>query len=419
MSTPHHSSASDALPVRPVADSEFAEFCRTFGEALLFPSPEEEVESLRAYVDLDRTLAAFDGDRVVGTAMLLSFEATLPGGVRPVAGVSAVGVLPTHRRRGVLTALMRRQLHDVHERGEEAVATLFASEGGIYGRFGYGLGSMLGTVTVHRGEGVLRADAPRDPALRTRMVTPAEAREEAARVHETARLDRVGEFRRNGWWWNRVLRSPGGQDGFGPAKCVVVENDSGAAGYALYRTRQGFDAFGNADSALEVVEVHAVRPAALVRLWEFLLNRDLVGSVTARLRPADDPLLYLLADRHRARWTPNTGFWGRLVDVPRALSERSYAAPVDVVVEVTDAVCPWNRGLWRLHADGDSAHCERTDRPADLSLDVEVLSSAYLGGEPLTGYAAAGLVRQSRPEAVLALSAALTTPTLPHCSVIF
>lgn len=421
MPTPHRPAASAPWPVRPVTDAEFPEFCRTFHEALLAaPVDEDRLESLRARTDLDRALAAFDGDRIVGTALAFSFEATLPGGSRPVAGVSAVGVLPTHRRRGVLTALMRRQLHDIHERGEEAVATLFASEGGIYGRFGYGLGSLLGTVTIRRGEGVLRADAPRDPGLRLRMAAPAEVRAEMARVHAAARSGRVGEFHRDGEWWDRLFRRFGERhSGYGPAKCVVAEDGAGPAGYALYRTREGYDAHGNADGALEVLELHATRTAALVQLWEFLLNRDLVGSVTADLRPVDDPLLYLLADRHRARWTPGTGFWGRLVDLPRALSERSYAAPVDVVVEVSDAVCPWNRGRWRLVVQGGSAHCARTDRDAALSLDVEVLSSAYLGGEPLTGYAAAGLVRQSRPEAVLELSAALTTPAAPHCSVIF
>jgi len=415
-----HQSAPDApWPVRPVTEAEFPEFCQTFCEALLLPA-EGRVESLRTVVDLERTLAAFDGDRIVGTTLLFSFESALPGGIRPVAGVSAVGVLPTHRRRGVLTALMRRQLRDVHERGEEAVSLLFASEGGIYGRFGYGLGSLLGTVTVHRGEGALRADAPRDPALRTRLAAPDEVRAEMARVHEAALGGRTGEFRRTGWWWDRLLDPVGEQrDGFNPPRCVLVEDGAEPVGYALYRTRQGFDDFGNADGVLDVVELFAVRPTALVRLWEFLLNRDLVGRVTAGLRPADDPLLYLLADRHRARWTPNTGLWGRLVDLPRALAERRYAAPVDVVVEVADAVCPWNRGRWRLRAEGGSAHCERTDRSPDLSLDVEVLSSAYLGGEPLTGYAAAGLVRQSRPGAVLELSAALTVPAAPHCSRIF
>jgi predicted acetyltransferase len=170
---------------------------------------------------------------------------------------------------------------------------------------------------------------------------------------------------------------------------------------------------------MEVEELFATRPAALVALWEFLLNRDLIGKVTAFLRPADDPLLYLLTDRHRARWTPDTGVWGRLVDLPRALSERSYAAPVDVVIEVADAMCPWNEGRWRLRADREHAECIRTDDPADLSLDVGVLSSAYLGGEALTAYAAAGLVREARPGAVAELSAALVTPTIPACSMIF
>ncbi|MBO2530307.1 MAG: GNAT family N-acetyltransferase [Thermobifida sp.] len=421
MSVSPCSADSDPWPIRPVTVDEFPAFCGTCREALLDdPIDEERLASVLAITDLDRTLAAFDGDQVIGTTRLFSFEMTLPGGSRPVAGVSAVGVLPTHRRRGVLTALMRRQLRDIAERGAEAVALLFASEGGIYGRFGYGVASLLGTVTVRRGEGVLRADAPRDPGLRMRMADPAAVRAELAQVHETARLARVGEFRRTpqlwDWLFDRLARR---KDQFSPIKCVLVMDGSEPVGYALYRTRQHYDEHGLADGAMEVEELFATRPAALGALWEFLLNRDLIGKVTAFLRPADDPLLYLLTDRHRARWTPDTGVWGRLVDLPRALSERSYAAPVDVVIEVADAMCPWNEGRWRLRADREHAECIRTDDPADLSLDVGVLSSAYLGGEALTAYAAAGLVREARPGAVAELSAALVTPTIPACSMIF
>lgn len=231
---------------------------------------------------------------------------------------------------------------------------------------------------------------------------------------------RVGEFCRTPQWWDHLFtHMDRRQDHFSPMKCVVVTDGDAPVGYALYRTRQHYDAYGIADGTLDVEELFATRPTALVALWEFLLNRDLVGQVTASLRPADDPLLYLLADRNRARWTPSTGLWGRLVDLPRALSERSYAAPVDVVIEVADAMCPWNSGRWRLQAAHNHVRCVRTDDPADLSLDIEVLSSAYLGGETLTAYAAAGLVQQRRPGAVSELAAALVTPTRPACSLIF
>ncbi|TDQ48749.1 GNAT family N-acetyltransferase [Actinorugispora endophytica] len=420
MPNTHPAVAHEAWTVRPVTEPEFPDFSRTCAEALLSPvTSEERIELHLANTDLDRTLAAFDGDRIVGTTQVHSFQMALPGGVRPVAGVSAVGVLPTHRRRGVLTALMRRQLRDVYERGE-AVAALFASEGGIYGRFGYGLAALSGTVTVRKGEGVLRPDAPRDPALRLRMAAPAAAREELAVVHRTAVPARVGEFHRGERWWDRVLRDPEtDRGGFSPCKAVLVEDGAGPLGYALYRVKQDWDEFGNADGSLKVVELQATDPAAHAMLWEFLLNRDLVGTVTADLRPADDPLLYLLADRNRARMTLDTGFWGRLVDLPKALSERSYAAPVDVVVEVSDPVCPWNEGRWHLSADTRSAHCERTEREADLALGVGTLGSAYMGGERLTSYAAAGLVHRARPGAVAELSTALVTPALPHCSAIF
>ncbi|GLU47939.1 GNAT family N-acetyltransferase [Nocardiopsis ansamitocini] len=415
------SGAAEAWPIRPVTESEFTDFSKVCSEALLSSSIDEErIARHRTNTEIDRTLAAFDGAQLIGTTGAYSFQMTLPGGIRPVAGVTCVGVLPTHRRRGVLSALMRRQLHDIHERGVEAVAALFASEGGIYGRFGYGLAALSGTITVRGGEGALRPDVPRDPALRLRMVEPREIRKELAVAHQASAANRIGEFSRDERWWDRVLRDPEeDRGGYSGHKCVLVEDGAGPLGYALYRVKQQWDDFGVADSLLGIVELQATAPAAYAMLWEFLLNRDLVRSVRAELRPSDDSLLYMLADRNRARMTLDTGLWMRLVDVPRALSERSYAAAVETVIEVTDPVCPWNAGRWRLSGGPGAALCEGTTEPADLTLSVSTLSSAYAGGERLSSYSAAGLVTEHRPGSVAELSTALTTASVPNCSVIF
>jgi predicted acetyltransferase len=172
----------------------------------------------------------------------------------------------------------------------------------------------------------------------------------------------------------------------------------------------------------------ATDPAATAAIWADLLSRDLTTGFTAELRPADDPLLYMLADPRRARPRISDGLWVRLTDLPRALSQRRYAAPADLVVEVTDALLPQNQGSWRLSTSagpgsdgvpGFAASCEATTAAADIALDVSSLGAAYLGGTRLGALAAAGLVTEHRPGTVAALSAAMSWDPAPWCPVIF
>ncbi|MDA8372502.1 MAG: GNAT family N-acetyltransferase [Nocardiopsaceae bacterium] len=405
-------------PIRPISESEFPAYAHTFGEALLAPDP-FGLDHYRAVTEFDRTLAALDGDQIIGGTTVHSFTMTLPGGPRPVAGVSAVGVWPTHRRRGVLSALMRRQLADIRERGEN-VAALFASEGAIYGRFGYGPASTMGFVTLHRSEGVLRPDAPRDPALRLRLSTPGESRRELAIVHQAAALQRVGEFQRNKDWWELLLRdAPEHRGGYSAYKCAIVEDDAGPLGYALYRIQQHVDDHGVPASKLWVVQHYATAPAAHTLLWEHLFSRDLIGTISIDMVAPDDPLYHLLADRYRARTVQGDGLWIRLVDLPGAVEQRSYAAPVDVVVEVADRDCPWNAGRWRLTADTGAARCCATEADPDIRLDVAHLGAAYLGGMTLGSYLAAGLITEETTGAVQRLDTALNRSDEPHCGAIF
>src|ERR1043166_7761534 len=121
---------------------------------------DESPELLKTILPAERVHAAFDEGAIVGGAGAYLFETTVPGGAQvPTAGVMAVGVLPTHRRRGALTKLMQRQLTDAHERGEP-LATLYASEGNIYSRFGSGLASLAGSMELPKEHALLRDDEP-------------------------------------------------------------------------------------------------------------------------------------------------------------------------------------------------------------------------------------------------------------------
>ena len=348
---------------------------------------------------------------------------TVPGAALPVAGVSAVSVLPSHRRRGVLRSLMRRQLAELAARGAEPVAVLWASETPIYARYGYGRASSNAYFRFERGDGALAATAPADPALSLRLAEPQAATAELAKVYETVLPAQPGFFARSDDWWGRVLHDePDERHGFGPLRCLLAEDGSGVRGYALYATAERWDdPTGLPDGPLMVRELIAADPAAGAALWHNLLTRDLVSAVTAEYRSAEDPLLYQLLDQRRARAQVSDGLWVRIIDLPGALTRRAYSCPVDVVLEVSDELLAGNAGRWRLRAAGPGADVElrRTDRPADLALDVRELGAAYLGGTRLGTLAAAGLVHELRPGTLNRLSAAMTWDPAPWCPQLF
>jgi len=394
------------------------------------PLSEQARARVRSRVELERTVAAFDGGTMVGAATAFSFRMRVPGALAAVAGVSLVSVLPSHRRRGILTSLMRHQLDDVHERGE-AVAALYASEARIYGRFGYERASWHAGFSLRAGEGELAAGAPTDRALRLRIAEPESARAELAKVYEMVLDQRPGCFARSEAWWDRALADePESRGSATPLRCVLAEDASGPRGYALFSGRQRWDedAF-LPDSVIEVREDMTADPAASTAIWGDLLSRDLTTEFYLPMRPVDDPLLYLLADPRRVRTRVSDGLWVRLVDVAGALTQRRYACPVDVVIEVADDSCGWNQGRWRLTAGapdpgtggpaGVGATCERTTDAADIALPVRALGAAYLGGTRLGPMAAAGLVTELRPGTLAALSTALSWDPAPWCPMIF
>jgi predicted acetyltransferase len=421
---------ADPYQIRPISADEYDGFRRVIRHAFHGgpPSPARQARSERQF-EPERSLAAVDaalpaGESLVGTTGTFSLRMTVPGAVLPVAGVTTVAVLPSHRRRGVLRSLMHRQLADIAERGEEPVAALWAAETPIYGRYGYGCATSNAHFEFGRGEGALDGHAPADPALKLRLAEPRSVAAELAKVYDAVLPGQPGFFVRDDDWWDRVLDdgSPEHPEAW-PLRCLVAEDETGVRGYAVYVAQERWnDATGLPDCPLVVRELLSADPAASAALWHNLLDRDLVTSVTAELRSASDPVLFQLLDMRRARVRAYDGIWVRIVDLPTALSRRAYSGPVDVVLEVTDALLPANAGRWRLRAGGSSAgpaDCARTDEPADLALDVRELGAAYLGGTRLGTLGAAGLVRELRPGALARLSSAMTWDPAPWCPQIF
>ena len=423
--------ASDGpFPVRPISAEEFDGFHAVFMHAFnASPLTEEERPWILSHLELDRSLAAFDGSMPVGTAGAYTFQLTVPGSRVPTAGVTWVAVLPSHRRRGVLSSMMRRQLADVRDRGEP-LAALWASESVIYPRFGYGRAMWHADFALYRGEGTLARTAPADPGLRLRITDPAAALAELAKVYDAVLPARPGFIARDERWWRRDISDPPERrQGASPLHCLLAEDDSGPRGYALYSAQHRWDSETSLpNDSLTVREMVATDAAASAALAADLLSRDLTAEFHFRQRPVDDPLLSQLADPRRARPRLTDGLWLRIIDVPAALAGRRYSGPVDTVLEVHDRLLPSNAGRWRLATtgpDGDgeglAASCvaAEPDAAPDVTLDVTELGAAYLGGTTLGELAGAGLVAEGRPGAVRQLSTALSWDPAPWCPVNF
>ncbi len=356
--------------------------------------------------------AAFDGDTIVGGAGAYTFDMSVPGGSLPCAGVTVVGVYPTHRRRGVLRSMMHAQLDDVHERGEP-IAALWASEETIYGRFGYGLAAWAGEVKLprewsafaqpleRRGQMRLR-DAGRGdgafPAGLGGAAPPASGRPSRARRRggKCARSALRRSRRRT-----RSASSYSSSTAPSPATRSIARTSISRA-----RSRP---------AATEVIEAVATTPQATAEVWRYLLDIDWAATITAQLLPPDHPLFLLLANPRRLFYTAADSLWVRLVDVGAALSGRTYVGEGRIVVEVRDAVCPWNEGRWLV----ENGRAARTEEAADLALDVNVLGSAYLGAVSFAELRNALRVEELQPGAIERADALFTWRPLPWCPEIF
>ncbi|MGW4344680.1 GNAT family N-acetyltransferase [Streptomyces sp. NPDC004690] len=376
----------------------------------------EERELDRSLTEFDRFLGVWDGEACVGSAGAFGFRLTVPGGsLVPAAGVTMVGVAATHRRRGVLTSLMRRQLDDVRSWGEP-LALLTASEPAIYGRFGYGAATFQLDAEIDTTRAGLSVP-PGTDGVRLRYAAPSEVLDACEAVYARLVPARPGMLARQPGWERQALTDPESErDGASPLQCVVAERDGEVTGYARYRTKLGWGPGGH-DGTVTLDDLAALDPATDAALWRFLFGIDLMSTLTVRGRPVDDAWQYLVSDIRRCRPRVRDALYVRLVDVGAALATRTYQAPVDVVLEVEDAFCPWNAGRWRLSGDVKGAVCERTSDPAELALSVRELGAAYLGGVPLAGLAAAGRVREVRrgalAEAAVGFGSAVA-PWLPH-----
>ena len=393
------------LELRTITPDEFIPWCRAEARAhgnRLDGDP----EALRAHFDLDRSIAVFDQGNIVGGAHSHRLEMSIPGASAVTAGVANIAVQPTHRRQGVMTSMMRHQIYDIHERGEP-MAALFATESLIYGRFGYGIGSLHEQWMIDRQHnGYAR---PFESPGRIFFVDPADIAKELPEVFRRSTADRPGVFQRALHRWERDSRAPEhSQGGRGGLFYAAYEDDGRVDGYVTYRI---------SGSTLTVNELMAATNEANTALWRFCFDTDLVTSTEALKRPVDDPLPWLLADPRKLQRSTRDGMWLRLIDVAAALELRRYMHHDRLVLEVRDNLCPWNEGSFELEGSPESAVCRASSLPPDLAIGVSNLASAYMGAVSFSTLAQAGLVDELSPGALLRadlMFAVKHRPWTPH-----
>jgi len=404
------------LRVRPTRNqAEFADALGAIGHYFGGGWTAEDVEGFGRLLPFDRMHAAFDGAAIVGGAGAFPLELSIPGGEVPCAGVTVVGVLPTHRRRGILDRMMRAQLAEIRERGEP-VAALWASEETIYGRFGYGMASQDAMIKATRGHAALRPELPGKTGT-TRLVGRDEAAKVFPRIYDRVRRRSPGFISRTSAWWDfkKLDDRPERRRGGGELNRLLLEIDGRPVGYALYRIKLSFDEPHNT-SEVAVTEAHGVSPEATRELWRYLLGIDWVAKIHCELLSVDHPLFLLVQRPNRLHWRVVDGLWVRLVDVGAALSARAVRGEGRITFDVpSDPIFADNVGTWTVE-DGVA---RRSRRRADVRLDVQALASAYLGGFTFAELARAGRVEEITRGGVARADALYGVDVKPWCPEIF
>jgi predicted acetyltransferase len=409
---------ADSLELRPLSDDDFDQAIAldelSFG--LEPPSP-ELTQHYRETIDLSRGIGVFDGADLVGVGLIEGFGLTVPGGESlPMAGVLLIAVHPSYRRRGIMRRMIQHQLHGLHDAGAEPVTGLNASEGPIYGRFGYGLATYRVNLSVPRHRAFRRSVAGVEQ-VRVRLVPTDASVHLTEPVYARQLPTRPGMLSRAARWARAASADlEADRSGRSALRTLLAERDGTPVGYARFRAKNDGGDNGVPSGFVDVQEMFADDAAAHAALLDFLLNVDLTAGTRFERQPADGPLTQLLLDVRAAEPRVGDDLYLRLVDVDRALAGRRYQTPVELVVEVSDALCPWNDGRWQLTGDAKGAQCVRTEAAADLALDVRDLGAAYLGGRSLAALAAAGLVTELRPGAVRAASVAFGSDVAPWLS---
>ncbi len=390
------------IAVRPITDDEFDSWVRASVLGFSGHASDELLGVVRSGTEMDRTFGAFDGGEIVGTTTTRTSAITAPGGTVKLGFVDDVSVLPTHRRQGIMTRMMREQLDQMHERGEP-LAALTASESLIYERFGYGIATWAHQWKIDRRHATMKL--PPDGGGRLKFISSDKARNEWPELHMNLRKNRVGMVHYGAAYWGFALwdaefERRGASEFFH----VAYLRDNRVAGLCAYRIRE---------SAVLVVFLLGEDAEVEAELWRYCFGIDLMTDIHGFNQSIDDPLLWRLEDPRRLERSLIDHIWLRLLDVREALASRSYAEQAGLTLRVHDRFCPWNDGTYLLEVDRDGAECTRVESQPQIELGVSDLAAAYLGGVSFSTLARAGRIEERAPGALAAADRVFRTNRQP------
>lgn len=391
------------IDLRFIGDIERPAFLRTMAVGFGSTMTDDDVKVSARTLRNSRSLAALDGDEIVGTAVVYPMQMNIPEGrSAATAVVAGVTVLPTHRRRGILTRMMDMHLRQAYDNGE-IFAMLGASESIIYGRYGYGIASIIERWSIDRRHTEL-AYAPESPG-RLRFIDKDDAAELLPSVAVKVCADRPAFVALHPDHWSEFLADFEHERRGGSAfHFVVYEENGGIDGYVIYRLD---------GQTVKVIDLMAGSDAAHAALWRFCFGIDLRTTIECDDRPVDDPLPWMLADPRRLQRSPRDGMWLRVLDVQKALEARTYAREGRIVFEVRDDFCPWNDGRYELEGGAEGARCEPTTAEPDITLSAADLGATYLDGVAFSTLEHAARVEAASPEAVQLADAMFRTRRKP------
>jgi predicted acetyltransferase len=398
------------MEIRAIADDEVPAFRRALSSTFasdLGADPDGD-ERFRALVAPGRGFAAFDRGAVVATAATFALALTVPGGVLPTAGLTMVTVRPTHRRRGILRALLSAHLEDARARGEPASA-LWASETAIYGRFGYGVAAESEDLAFSaKGASV----APGRALDEVELLEDEAASLSVPPVYDRVRPQRPGMFARSEpWWrWRRFADRPDLRAGATPRRYVVARRGERVTGYLAFRQRLQWEQ-GIAAGNFGIDEMVAVDGRAEATLWRYVSAVDLFPNVTWANAPVDALLPWITDDRRRVRRRRTDALWLRPGQIGPTLAARRYGADGLLRLQVEDEA-------HALQVDGGVGRCARTEQRPDLVLDRAALGAIYLGGVPPSRLAQAGLI-EGTPAGLALADRMFASEVAPWCPELF
>ena len=395
------------ITFRTAVDSDWAAICQADGRAFGFAYTPETVERARLIHDVSRFELAFDGKQIVAIVGAYSLTVTVPGGGRlPMGGLTWVSTATTHRRQGLLSRLMARTLEDIDRRGEP-VAMLSASEGGIYERYGFGVASQVRVTAIDRRLAQLRPEfQPRRGTVR--FVEGDAALNHMAGVWPRFHRLRGGEVDRTDAWHQHLFELRAAPLGALSPSFYIAHRD----GYAVYRIEEQWNE-GRPAHNMRIIELVATTDDAHAALWHTLLGVDLVGVISSRQIPIDDPLPYLLTDPRALQTTAlNDGTWVNIRSVATCMSMRRYGIEDRVVVEV-------DGGRWAIDGGPDGAVCTRVTSKPDLVTDLASLGALLLGGVRPSLLAAGRRLEARSSEALRRSDAFFLTSPAPHCQTMY